>query len=336
MICALVSLAVGFGATNAVVDGARDLTSVLQKQTELGANVYVVASPIGQNFSAAECEALRNVAGVKSAGARIGTYTATSSQAPSDPITIWEVTPGFVRIAFPDLSEESVPGGLYFGTAIAADVGVAPGSTLDIDREGGRFVVVSGESALSTERLNGSSRVALAPLISDAPASACFVEADVAYRDAVGKLLITWFGPASEWTVASLLPADRFEISVQDSLRNGSMMWIWAVLGGFAVLTASILSWSRRQEFALYGLLGLRAGHVLGLLTLEWIATMFAPAVCGGLLATIYLGPVEVDPLFGSATVVLIAAFYLVLCTAPALGFVLLRATPPVDLLKGA
>lgn len=335
LVCAVVAFLGGFASVGTAIGSAHELTHVLERQTALGVNAYIVTSSTSDSFPASQCEALRNVGGVESAGARLSVSTVEVASAPGTPISVWEVTPGFVSFVFPDL-KPTTGAGLALGNTIAAELGASARGIVTVTPGGERYMHVSGASALAVERIKGANRTVLVPMAANAMVRTCFVEAEPAYKESVGEVLVSWFGPSGNWAVAPLLPPGQFEVDVEDSVRSGPSTWMSPVLGGVTVLVAACLWWSRRQEFALYDLLGLRTRELVSLIALEWIITVFSAALCGGLVALAYHGIKAIEPAFTAVMAAQISVYFLVICAAPAIGFVVVRAVRSADLLKGA
>lgn len=334
-ILAVVALLCGFASVHGVIGSTRSLTDVLTLQTELGANAFVVSSPTSQNLVATDCEALRNIPGVRSAGTRLRVSTTAFISAPGTPVTIWDVTPGFVAFTFPDL-ELGATDGASFGRTIATDLGAVQGSMVIESRMANSYFAVSGVSSLSVERVRGSMQAVLVPVATNELVNSCFVEAHPAYRDSVEMLLASWFGPTSEWVVSPLAPPEQFEIDIGKAAQNGPMQLVSPLLAGFIIFLVASLWWSRRHEFALYSLLGFGPRHLLGLLSLEWSATVFAPTVAGGIAAFAVQGIHGIAPPFIPAAITQIAMFYVAVAATPAIGFFVVQSVRAVNLLKGA
>lgn len=331
----MIALLGGLTVLGGTISSYRDLTSQLKDQIAKGSHAYVVTSSAARVLSPTRCEAVRNLQGVRTAGAQVRVYSTAASSAPDSVIAVWEGTAGLGEFMFPDLDEAHTIGAAA-GRDVAAATGAAPGAVLRLEGASDYSVVVSGVSSLATERIKGSSRALFIPTARPASASACFVEALPGYEDALEATLTTWFGPANEWTVASLLPPGRFEVDIAEAARAGAMKWISPGFGLVIVVISASLWWSRRQEFALYDLLGFRPRHQLLMLFVEWSVTAMVPAICGAGLAVACLGLAGIHVELRHIAAAIVVAHFATICIAPAVGFVFVRGIRSVDLLKGA
>lgn len=334
-ICAVIALLCAFAAVYGVISSMRSLTGVMQLQTDLGASAFVVTSTTSQSLPVSDCEAVRNVVGVRSAGARLRTTTANFISAPDTSVTLWEVSPGFIDFVFPDLSRETSVG-MTFGKTIATDLGATAGAVMVYADGTSRYFTISAVSALSVERVRGSMQAVMVPVISDGVTNSCFVEAHPAYRESVEMALVSWFGPADQWDVSPLATPEQFEIDIDAAVQSQPMRLVSPLLAGITVLVSVSLWWSRRQEFALYGLLRFSAPQLVCLLTIEWGVTVLAPATAGGVAAIAATGVSGVSSALVPLGVLQVALFGIVTITTPALGFVIIRSVRAVHLLKGA
>lgn len=312
--------------------GMMSLTSIWDSQIDRGLNVFIVTSDVPGTVPAERCNELLGVVGVRSAGAVLGTRTTSFASSPSLRVTVEHVTPGYVRVAFPQAENLRTAAA---GADLAKDLGMVDVGTLrEVNATHG--FSVSPVPPRPVSRFSGLENSLLLPSVARGFANECFVEAEPAYRDSVERTLSVWFKASQSWTVVPLVSADQVETDVASAVKEFPMRLIAPTLGVFVVILGLAIWWGRRQEFALYRLLGFRPGQILRMLCVEWLSLVLAPASAAALLALASSSPALIEPAFMPYGITWILMFFAALVTGPPIAIFTLFSVKPADVLKGS
>lgn len=200
--------------------------------------------------------------------------TITFQTAPHEPLSLREVTAGYPRAVFPDAPTVS---GAVLGAIASTVTGAASESYLkptDTDE----VIRVGYASQLGTSRVPGLERAVLVTAPPSGYVNECLVEAEPENRETVEQLLLTWFEPGTTWNVVPMYHAEAFN---SDSGVTGIVRVLSPSVAAVAVMMFAIVQWTRRADYALYRLLGVGRAQLLGMITLEWCATLVTASATG-------------------------------------------------------
>lgn len=304
-------------------------TDDLERARDGGANAFIVASDGGPAITAERCDQLLEVEGVRSAGAVLATRAATFESSPDDVISVQEVTPGYGRVAFPGASTHP---GAAVGATAAKLTGARAGSAL-LERARSQPVVVAYAAGAGESRIPGAENSVLVPTLPGGTVTECVVEAEPANRAAVERLLLTWFAPGEYWSV---LPMARS--GAAEGVLDGRALIVFAppAIALAVIALATSMHSSRRPEYALYRLLGWTRGQLLGMITWECSATVFAPAAAGVVLGLVIGSPLAIAPEYRQFLALGVITYLLVLLVVPPVIVGVVTRMSAIDALKGA
>ncbi len=254
------------------------------------------------------------------------------ASAPTDSVTVRIVSPGYVRVAFPD----AIPGVAAVGANAAKIIGAGSGRYIaQIGSSSAELVGYVGGTG-AQPRFSGLSDVVLVPAPPTGSVNECYVEAEPQTRAAVERLLLSWFDPAQDWTVVPVLPADQYELDPLDPSTQ-TLTLIVGIAGALVVmLVAGTIQWARRQEFALYRILGYTRGQILALITAEWLALAAAPAAAGVTIGLGVYGALHISGVFLPFGIASLGFFAAGVAVTPPVVTLIVLSTKPTDALKGA
>jgi hypothetical protein len=343
LLAAVVALSVGEAA---------GIETRYRSQVAQGRFVLVARSPGRDGLDAARCEALRDLPGVRSAGAVLQQTAAYPLAAPLRRFDLLTVTPGLVPVWFPDASPYSGPG-LAAGDGVAAELGLVDGAVLQTNVAGARSQSDASDAGVRRSRVATvlpaavrspeAGQMLFEVAVPAGRTSACFVEPRPASRAAVESALGGWFGVDELATVSPFLDEQLTGRQPEAELANRVSRWVWLAGVSAAVGLVAVLWYGRREEFALYRLLGLRRGALGVLLATEAALTVAVPALIGGSVALVVClssletasrsdgGVPALAPLVGAD----VASFVLGMVLIPVIGLGVVSWRSTFDALKG-
>ncbi|MCU1370212.1 MAG: hypothetical protein JWO77_1406 [Ilumatobacteraceae bacterium] len=325
-------------------------------QVARGRFVLVARSVGSDGLDAGRCDALRDLEGVRSAGAILHEDPTYPLAAPLRPYDRLVVTPGLLAVWFPTSAGATDGTGLAVGADAAAELGLVPGA----------YLQTASTASRSHERLRpGDDTVARHRIVTVLPAairdpeagrmlfetaaptgtaSACFVDPDPSARTAVEATLVGWFGRDQPASVAPLLDERQTGRQPEAELAGRAARWVW-LTAALAISALMVVLWyGRREEFALYRLLGLRRRSIGLLLVVESTLIVALPGLVGAAIALVTC----LDPLTDVAhldagspgLLSLVAAdaasFAAALVLLPLGGWVAVALRSTFDVLKGS
>ncbi len=326
-------------------------------QVEQGRFVLVVRTPVRDGLDARRCDALRDLPGVRSAGAVLEETTAYPLASPLRPYDVLVVTPGLVPVLFPT-APTATKAGIIVGADAASELGLVPGSFLQTAPASARshkaLTAADPETAVDRHRVASvlptavratpAGRTIFEPVAASGSTSACFVDPAPPARSAVAVAMAGWFGPDQPAAVSPYLDEQVAGRQPEAELAGRATRWVW--LAAALVLTAllSVLWYGRREEFALYRLLGLRRGSIAVLLAAETVVTVAGPSLVGASIALVLCASkLATDGQTGDDGAVLLplvaadaASFALALGLLPLVGWCVVGWRSTFDVLKGS
>ncbi len=311
-----------------------DIESAWEEQVIAGAYAFSITTTDQTFLDATRCHELETIKGVRAAGAVLSVMTVYPATSPRTPYLVINATPGYTSIAFPS-ADGSTLASAAAGSTVTSNLGLISGAEFAYR--------VSPEAALSTVEIDlavaSPARFEVADgaiVLSRAPVGAvseCIVEAWPGSERAVESALSGWFPMTS--TVAKVVArGEQMTRDVDSELRLRLSQWTPYVavllIGGFHLLEW----WARRQEFALYRMLGVTTGQTFTMLALEILTKALVPVSLGAFLAIMVLSP-SLSAMIAAGIARDLATVELCLFALPAIGsFVILRLST-FDAIKG-
>ncbi len=318
----------GAGMMLLTLTEVRTVIAIDTRSAAAGAGLYTVAARDGEMLDALRCETAGGVDGIAAAGSSSMTAAISPALQPQTTARIAEVTPGMLRIVWPDLAfaeHSSVAVGVEL-----ASLGVRPGGTFGYRDESGADRHLRVDTvATSSSRLRGDTLLAVvAPPAGET--TVCYVAAEPAATAAVRSLLASWFDR----------DVDIQEVIARSGLESDPQALLQARLGGFgwaiaAAMTMFVLLgawWARRSEFALYRVSGLREAGMLAMFACETVVVGLLPAQLGAMIA---VGIQPMEPLVAQAAILDLVRYDALLVLAPLIALLVLPRDALLDTLKG-
>ena len=309
---------------------AQRIQSTFESQIDIGRFAYLASPGANSTMTSGECEELNAIEGVEAAGAIVAERSAVVV-AGSHKIRILDVTEGFVRAAWPDVT----PSGLQVivPVTLGKALGVSAGSSL--------FVGASGESssedtmitfaATSFSRVPGIEDALVRVVAQSVEVRQCLVWASPSAYPEVGRTLQGWFG--TDAAVNDFLTQIDLLPNPQQMLQDRLGQWAWLV-GAMSSLALLLFVWfSDRDHVALYRILGMRDRHILVMAVTQLVVLAIIPLQVAVAVALVISHPTA------SVTMEVVAADWIrtfaILVIFPAASWFLVRSRSTVDYLKG-
>ena len=344
ILLAALAFGLGFGI---VATTATDVTAIALRfdhQVRLGRFVLDVQAADAGGFSAADCDALTAVPGVVAAGSVLG--SPTSLRAANRPTRSYEhlrVTPGLLPLLYPDarLDAAAARPGVLVGPTVARELGLVRGATMPLvqsplDAPTDRRAVLRVADVLPhSPRQSEDDAKVLEVAAPQGSIHDCLVEAHPDRVEAVQVAALGWFDTPKRPVVVPFLerPLGR---TPEHDLPDRASRFGW--LAAAALLAALHLTgwFARRQDVALYRLLGMPRRRLALLVAADVAITAFVPVLVGMSFAMVALQRDLARPLTEDLATADLASLVLTLVALPALALAALLARSPFDDLKGA
>lgn len=318
-------------------------TSALQHrfddQVTRGRFVVVAVAGTPGGLDAARCEALGGVEGVVAAGSLLGSRSVRPAFLPLRPYQVVDATPGAVRAYFPAAAPQvTAVSGVLAGRDTARELGLVDGAELALsDREGDEDpdVLVVSKVLPPSSRSSELDRRLIAIRPAMGRTQACVVDLDPDHAGTAKDVVGAWFPAGDEAIVQPLPELPTAAPTPEEELARRLSNRGWAAAAGAVALVALSTWHGRRDEVALYRLLGASKRVILTMFVTETALLVVLPQAVG---AAVVLALVRDDlitgAVIGSAAVDL-ARCVLVMAPLPLLaaGWHLFRS--PFDTLKG-
>ncbi len=310
-----------------------EITAVMERQQTLvarGLSVFSVTAEQRQPFSGARCDELNGRDGVVAAGGIIGTTTRPPAYGPGVPITVAVVTPRLPLVIWPQDPSIAAARAIA-GSTLADDTGLTPGSVWrSID---GTSIHIDATAAPSARDSHFNGEIVYVAAASN-PVVECLVEADPGSRASIERLLLSWFSDSTRMYVAPFFIDSSVGPTPQQSLDE--RLSRFGPLAGFGVLLVVFLgAWfSRRADFALYRLMGVRLDQQARMMFLEFLMIGCAPLALGALVAAALWRDGLTGVVLDLAAIDYARLFALGL-VIPLIGALSLRPMTSVESLKG-
>ncbi|MCC6376384.1 MAG: hypothetical protein IT191_05135 [Microbacteriaceae bacterium] len=308
-----------------------DVNRIEQSKTQLesfGAHSFVLVAPGGKRPDAQRCQEAENIEGVRAAGGVMSTSFVRLSLQPDITVRNLTVTPGYIAAAWPNL-----PNAKTFSVAIGPGLsylGLSPGSSIFYSNRVGRVATTRVDAVIEVVSVTGDDRVLLESAIPQGTVESCLVTAVPAASTNVSLTLRDWFGVGT--SIQDVLNRSPLNTDPQLQYKVRFSQFGWAA-GGFIFFAILLGFWvSRRNEFALYRLLGFSEVQVFAMLCFETFYLGLLPAQLGALMVIWTVTP---EP-FSLAVVALdLARLDLALLLVPVLAIMILPRRSILKTLKG-
>lgn len=294
------------------------IESEWDRQVASGRFVFRVEVPGGAAIDAAECERLGDDDGILAAGSVLSSVQVEVPQAPASPFTVRTATPGFARVMWPETTSPVT--GMVALVEAADRLGLAGGAYVPLAVPGGdpgaaTVMRVAEVKPLSLrDRDSGLSFLQLVP-----PAGrtrVCLVDAEPAKARAVQSALSSRFGTVDGVSITPLWRGDSLSRSPEREIRSRlGVLVSW--LAALSVVGLGMADYaSRRQELALYRLVGASPAQVDAMVATRVVLLLWLPITAG-----VAYGAVATAALSTELRALTVLAVYLRLTAA--CGFVL-------------
>ncbi|MFK0008008.1 hypothetical protein ACIQTZ_13235 [Paenarthrobacter sp. NPDC090520] len=276
----VLAIAVGFCITVFPGLEVERVTRLALDEVNRGLHVAVVTDKQRNPLSATRCESLTKVEGIKYAGGVLASHRVYSPMFPVDGVDLLEVSPSWVKIVWPSLSE---PGEILAGPRLAQTLGLVSGAKLPIANTKGladlHTLTITGMPA-ATPRSERYDNALIAVGAVRGTVGECVVQFEPSKFWSASAILTHWFG-GSEIVTRMLYTRPDTQPSPQVQLE--SMLLKYLPVAGFAIIALAFLSQvaSRRQELALYRVIGSNSQQVLTLLCSEFFLRFYGPLIFG-------------------------------------------------------
>lgn len=313
----LVFLAVGAGVSAFTISDVERIADVAEAQYRAGAFVYEVVGPSGERVDALRCNALNGEAGVSAAGGVMARTAVSLASQPDAELRLLTVTPHFIAAAWPGDHATTSPS-TFAGSALM-DLGVRDEASVRYRVRDGDQQLIDIDAIASTRAVTGAEAVLVEVAPPSGTVDSCLVLVKPSVDGEAYDALAGLFGPGT--TVRELLPPSGL-VADPEALFDGR-------LSAYAWLAASIVcaialfgSWlGRRQEYALYRLIGFSEGAVFAMLCTEAALVCVLPAQLGLILG---MGTQPLELLTSAALALDVARFDAAILVLPAVGYLLL------------
>lgn len=314
---------------------AYDVSSIHHRwvtAVDAGSTTFVVTSPRLNSIPAARCDQLRAVNTVVAAGGRISSRSISPLSFRSERVQLETVTPGFAQLMWPMLAGRDTS--VVPSPAVAERFGLVPGAIFALGAERSEAyeltAVPFGEPRLP--QISNSLLVTGAPtgLINE-----CYVESEPGAIEDVERLLAGWFDPGVNPSVLRLVQPKATDVDSQKELEQRASRVAPAVAGAVLVIFALGSVWARRQEYALYKLLGLKPKDLATMMAIEWLFLYLLPTAIGFTAAMLFVTASLLMPVVWTAVSIDMAVYTLLVMTIPALATLATHRIDSINVIKG-
>lgn len=253
-----------------------DLYKEWSQREDAGYSTFVVTGKYAA-LSATQCDGANTIDGVRAAGGVLSQNIRESSGAAGTGVLFVRATPRFAEAIWRD---SSLPSAVVVGEDLARRLGLRIGSYV---RVGDQVIRVSSAKSRKSEvpAMDGAVISSAIPVGNTAQ---CYVAARPENRDVTEVVIRDYFGQGR--SVSRLFIGDGTSRDPDYTFSRRIGQWV-VLAAGLIVMSLVCMSWfSRRQDFALYRVLGVTKAGVILMLSVEWIFLCLGPASIGQLVAT--------------------------------------------------
>lgn len=297
-----------------------------------GSTTFVVTSQRLNSIPASRCDQLRSVSSVVSAGGRTASRSVSPYPFTSERVQLEVVTPGFSQIMWPGLAGTNAS--VVPSPAVAERFGLTQGATLALgaERTASYEVTAVPPGKPRVPQFSNSLLVAGAPV---GTVNECYVESAPGAVSDVEKLLSGWFDPGLKPSVLRFVVPKSTDVDSQGELEQRTSRVAPLVAGMVLVIFALGAVWAKRQEYALYKLLGLNLRGLTRMLTVEWLLLYGIPLAAGFTAGMLFAAKMLLLPVVWTAAATDIAVLVLLAATIPAMATLIIHRTDPINAIKG-
>lgn len=331
ILLALAAVALGAGTACWSLLELGQAANTYQTLRASGADTLAVRATSVDPLSSTRCDQLRQVNGIENAGGITATFITHPLQLPDADLTVVVGTPGFAALAFP---REGGTASVVAGIHTAERFGLSAGDTFAFQPASGKTETLRIDvGATASSLVRGLDDALVIADAADSPLGECLVTAAPGARDSVAALLQDWF-PQDNYTVVDQLREDSQRRDPEALLRERPSSL--APLGVGIALTAALTVWAalRREERALYRMLGMRRPQIVLGYVVESAILIWSPAAAGFAVALIAL-PIPEVSLVGGYLIRDWVALLATTAPAPLVATVIAMRFSPVDTVKG-
>lgn len=342
LLTAVLAMALG---TAAAACSALDVAAVeraWRDQRAAGSSTWEIRAPWTDGLSASRCDALRTVAGVRTAGGMLGTATWLPQTAPDTRVPGRVVTPGFPALVWPE--DPGVPGrAVVAGESIAGELGWAAGtltslteavSTVDGATSPGSLLRIDAVGT-GTTRFEGMDRALLVTSAPSGSVDTCYVEAVPGAAAGVAEVLADWFEPDEGAIPVPFWSPGPLDRDPEAELRTRPSRWVPLAAGLVLAGCTGVTWWARRTDVAVYRMLGMSRWQVLRMVSVEVVLSVLVPCQVGVAGLVVVLASSGVSGSVARAVLLDDARLLLVLAVAPLVALVAGTALTAWDALRG-
>lgn len=302
---------------------------------ERGSNVWRVHS--GQPFESDKCERLRRVQGIRAIGIQHSRFTAAISEIADARVTVLRANADYLDIVWG--SEIYVPLGAGVGAGLHRKLGLRAGTSVSLKEQGSPFgrslQIELDEVFRDSRRLKGSGQMLAVRVDPPELVRECLIEAKAGTNQAVERLLFATFSRGT--SITKIYSWGGEGPTPSNQMKNRMTLWTAVAFPTILLVLYLVLQFSRREEWALYHILGIRQGQQLRMHCYEYLATVWVPYALGLALvvAAGTYSEVQMDSSFLSIFSQDVLRVGLLLLTVPAALAILLRQDKSLEWLKG-
>ena len=254
---------------------------VAQQQIMVARGLDVWRVQVKEPISTQECEALRQVNGIRDAGSVLSQQSAAIGAFPGSSVNSITATPGYIRIVW----GVDIAPAVGVGSEISATYGLRSESAFDLRST----VTPQSSSRLEdvtllppTSRVAGANQSVVVSSLSHGLTRECLVEADVGARSAVESYLLSEY--AGDSVISPLFSDTGVGRSVDEQLQGRLSQWIPLAVTFLLGLMILFSQFGRRADFALYQLVGVPKSGFVYMLVTEAALTAWLPFSTGGVI----------------------------------------------------
>lgn len=319
---------------------ATDVSSVeanWREQVYAGSNVLSITAANaaeGGKLDAGRCDAMRSISGVRSAGAVLRTYDVFARALPDDRLTLVEVTPGYLQVAYPR-DPRVVTASSVSGASVSEGLGVTDDSTISygLPNQVGEFAIHVDVATSLAARREPLDNVVMSAVAGVGTTYECLVESQPGSVEAVANAAQMWFSPV-EVRVSPELPGNPLVTEPGAELQKRFSQWVPLAFGVALSAILMIVWWSRRADYASYRAFGLSSPQLLLLLLSEAAVTFWLPLTLGYAFASFGYAS-TISPVVARLLLNDYLALILTTSLVPLLGLWLLGARSAFEVSKG-
>lgn len=295
-----------------------------------GSTVFSVSSTDGTPISAARCDALNSVTGIRAAGAVLSSQTEAFPLGATRRAYVTLGTPGLIAVIWPFDANVSRPATPVVGATLAKEYGLVEGASLPLGGTIYSDVVVA--TSTSPRDDNYDNRVVVPTTVTpETVARSCLVDAAPGSRSTVERLLTEWFPAVPPVFAVPVVDVGAYPDAGQMMVSRATQL---SGLVGALIITVvyGLVCTMRRADYALYRILGMSSWSRLIMLSTETVSLVLVPLAAGAALGLILSSPADQVVIHAVALELSKAGSAAVLL--PVLGFVITTSGGPIRALK--